>query len=146
MSSVIQELLEDGITLDHQHIRDRVADWKMRVARLFDDITSWFPDLASSRSDVVAMNEPLMRKYDVPPAELPVLRLSRAGEQVAKFVPTGLWIVGTNGRLNLFASAGHFVIVDRSEDPIRTRWEIAPALRRLEIEPLSRSSLLPAFA
>ena len=145
MSSVIQELLGDDISLDHDHVRDRVADWKMRVSCLFDDITSWFPEFASDRSDTIEMDEELMREYGVPPARLPILLLSDSDGQVGRFVPIGLWIIGANGRLNLFAARGQFVIVDRSDYPTQVQWEIAPALQRLKTEPLSKSTLLQAI-
>lgn len=145
MSNVIQELLGDEITLDQAHVHDRVEDWKMRVSRLFADISSWLPDLKSDRSDTIEMNEELMREYGVAPTRLPVLRLSNDDGQVAKFVPRGLWIIGANGRLNLFATNGQFVIVDRADYRSPERWEIAPALQRLRSEPLSKSTLLAAM-
>jgi hypothetical protein len=145
MPSVIEELSgEDGV-LDHARISARVVDWQTRIVGLYAEITSWFPDLRADRTGTVGMNEQVMQAYDVAPVRLPVLRLLAGPDQVAKFVPHGLWIIGTNGRLDLFAAA-QFVIVDRSETFTSPRWEIAPALRRRQAEPFTREALLRAIA
>lgn len=141
MSSVIQELLGEGIAIDQSYIRARVVDWRDRVSHLFDEIVSWFPDLLSDRSDTVAMDEEMMRKFDVAPELLPVLRLSNSEGQVAKFVPHGLWVIGTNGRVNLFTADERFVIIDRADYGVPARWEVAPSLRRRDKEPLSEATL-----
>lgn len=141
MSSVIQEILEEDIVIDQTYIRARVADWQVRVSHLFDEIVSWCPSLSSDRSDTVTMDEEMMRKFDVGPVLLPVLRLSNREQQIGKFVPHGLWVIGTNGRVNMFTASERFVIIDRSEYGIPARWEIAPSLRRLETEPLSEAAL-----
>lgn len=145
MPSVIEELSgEDGV-LDHAHISARVVDWQTRVSRLYAEVTSWLPNFRADRTGTVVMNEQVMQAYGVAPVRLPVLRLLAGADQVAKFVPHGLWIIGTNGRLDLFA-ATQFVIVDRSQTFTTPRWEIAPALKRRQAEPFSREALLRAIA
>lgn len=146
MLSVIQELAGEDVILDHTHVQGRVEDWKRRLSSLYSEIVAWFPDLRSDQSDTVEMYEDLMREYGVSPTRVPVLRLFEQHDQVAKFVPRGLWIIGANGRVDLFTPKGHFLIFDRSEYSEPSRWEIASSLRRLEPEPLTPDTLLRALS
>ncbi len=141
MPSVIQELSDEDIALNRDHAVERVEDWKFRISRLYDEIVSWFPDLRSDRDDTVEMLEAVMDATGVAPTALPVLRLHDSSGQVAKFIPKGLWIIGSNGLVILFSANGQYVIADRSDYFAAPRWEISPSLDRLRSEPLSRTAL-----
>ncbi|KMO14186.1 hypothetical protein [Methylobacterium platani] len=145
MLSVIEELTEDGVVLDAEHLRARIVDWRMRIDDLYREIADWFPHLGADRGDTTVMDEPVMRAYGVPPIRLPVLRLSEADVEVGILVPRGLWIIGVNGRVDLSARNGQFLIIDRSGLFAQPRWTIAPALDRLAVEPLSRTTLAGAI-
>lgn len=145
MPSVIEELTSEDVTLDAAHIRERVADWRRRLSNLYGDIAGWLSDFTSDQTDDVEMHEELMQRYGVPPIRLPILRLSDGRDELARFVPRGLWIIGANGRVNLFAQNGQFVIIDRADYYSPPRWEIAPSLHRRDTQPLSRETLLPTM-
>jgi hypothetical protein len=145
MLSVIEELTGDGVVLDAEHVRARVDDWQARIDDLYREIASWFPHLSVSRHGTTVMDEEVMRAYGVPPVRLPILRVSDEGAEVAILVPRGLWIIGVNGRLDLSARGGQFLIVDRAGVFDPPRWTIAPSLDRLAAEPLSRDALAMAI-
>lgn len=145
MLSVIEELTGDGIVLDAAHVRARVDDWRARIDDLYSRIMEWFPHLGVDLDDTIVMDEEVMRAYGVPPVRLPILHLSEAGAEVATLVPGGLWIIGVNGRIDLAARNGRFLIIDRSGIFAPPRWTIAPALDRLAVEPLSRTTLARAI-
>ncbi|WP_298957832.1 hypothetical protein [uncultured Methylobacterium sp.] len=141
MPSVIQELSDEDVALNRDHVVERVEDWKRRISHLYDEIVSWFPDLRSDRDDTVEMFEALMHATGVAPSALPVLRLHDSNGQVAKFIPKGLWIIGSNGLMILFSGKGQYVIADRSDYFAAPRWEISSSSDRLRSEPLSRTTL-----
>ena len=50
----------------------------------------------------------MMVLYDVPLVDLPILELFKAREWFGKLVPGSLWIIGANGRLDLFGADWSF--------------------------------------
>lgn len=138
MPSVLQELAGEDVSLDFTHVLQRVADWKARLDSLYNDVTSWFPELQHDRRDFVEMNEEIMREYGVAPVSLPILRFLDGKDELARFVPRGLWIIGANGRVDLFTKRKQYLIVDRSEYFSPALWEIAPALQRQQSKPFTK--------
>lgn len=146
MSDVIQELSGEAGELNQTRIIQRVDDWKQRVSSLYDQVCGWLPShMSTDRRNSVPMHEDLMRKYDVAETELPILNVYENGGWIAKLVPRGLWIIGANGRLDLFARNGQWILVDRAENFENPVWQIAPAEHRRRTELLSRETLLKAI-
>jgi hypothetical protein len=80
------------------------------------------------------MDEQLMREYAVPPRELPVLDVRRSSGQstAMSLVPYALWVVGANGRLDLFTPTQRLSVVDLGEPGEGSRWTLVatkPSLR-----------------
>lgn len=131
MPNVLQELSDEDGQLNATHIAERVSEWKSRISSLYDQLSTWLPDSHSTeRSDTVPMHEDIMRAHGVGPTELPILTIYRQGEWIARLVPRGLWIIGANGRLDLFTQRDHAIIVDRAENFETPRWQIAAATSR----------------
>jgi hypothetical protein len=147
MTTVLDELSAEGTTLDRAAIVRRVQDWSLRIHALHARIETWLPDGFRTRVDrFVRMDEELMRAFGVEAVDLPILEISNRDVPRAKLVPRGLWIVGTNGRLDLFAADRHWIIVDRAENFARPEWRIAPAERRSDLAPLDAVMLRAAIA
>jgi len=106
-------------------VQQRVQDWKNHLHALFDEISAWAKENGWLVKDVgtVGMYEELMQKLNVPATEQPTLRLDR-GDSFALFMPKGLWVIGANGRIDLYTSKGTFVIVDLAESGSDPRWTI----------------------
>jgi hypothetical protein len=122
--------------IDRNHVMRRVDDWADRVSALYADICNWLPaGWTAQRRGVVKMHEQLMHKFGVPARDLPVLELS-SGERSARLEPRGLWIIGANGRLDLFAGPHHYMIIDTAENLQPPQWQIAPFSDRRQLKPL----------
>jgi hypothetical protein len=87
------------------------------------------------------MHEQLMQKFNVPARDLPVLELS-SGQRSARLEPRGLWIIGANGRLDLFAGPDHYMIVDTAENLRPPQWQIAPFSDRRQLKPVNSSTFV----
>jgi hypothetical protein len=118
----------------------RVDDWADRVSALYADICRWLPaGWTAQQLGSVRMHEPLMQKFGLPARHLPVLEMS-SGERSARLEPRGLWIIGANGRLDLFAGQHHYMIVDNAENLQPPQWQIAPFSDRRQTRALNSST------
>ena len=141
MPRVLEETTSREI--DRNHIERRVDDWVERICALYRQIGDWLPSgWAASRSGTVRMQEELMQKFNVPARDLPVLELLHEGGASARIEPRGLWIVGANGRLDLFSGARHYVIIDSAENFEPPDWRMAPLSNRQGLQPLNRETLI----
>jgi hypothetical protein len=112
-----------GIT--REHVEARVNEWKQRLHGLFFDIGVWARARGWRVDDSAQcpMHEQLMQQFDIPPTDQPILRLD--GEHgYALFKPKALWVIGANGRVDLFTSRGAFTIVDLAEAGEAPRWTV----------------------
>jgi hypothetical protein len=83
-----------------------------------------------------------MIQHKVDPIPLPTLEIIRGKKRVA-FVPSALWIIGADGRINVTANASQFILVDRRNDREQpSRWEIVLGKNRLETVPFTKEVLL----
>jgi len=81
-----------------------VDDWVRRVGALYDEVRAWLsdrPELRCEQNRAVTMSEELMQKYAVPDREIPVLDVLEANQVIASFVPRGLWMIGSWGRVDV---------------------------------------------
>lgn len=118
-------------TVTKELVEERVQDWKKRLNALFDQIRNWAAanGWRVDDSGVVGMHEELMQQFDVPATEQPTLRLD-GDRGFALFKPKGLWVIGANGRIDLYTSKGTFIIVDLAERGAAPRWTIFRASQR----------------
>jgi hypothetical protein len=141
-------VLEETTTLelDHDHIVRRVDDWASRIDALYQEIEAWLPvGWSADRGSTIRMREELMQKFDVPTRDLPVLRLFNQGKLHGHIEPRGLWIIGANGRLDLFSGFQHYVIIDSAENFEPPDWRIAPLSDRRNLLPLTRETFVAAL-
>ena len=136
MADVLDEVVADTINPDD--VRRRVDDWARRLDRLYADIRRWLPSgWSASDGRPVNMHEELMRHVHIPARDLPTLVLSRQGTEPATLTPRGLWIVGTNGRVD-FERGGHrYLLIDTADNFADPRWQVANARRRSDRVPLT---------
>ena len=82
------------------------------------------------------MHEELMRKFDVPETRS---RHFVWTEMAATrcFKPKGLWVIGANGRIDLYTRKGAFIIVDLAERGASPRWTIFRASNKRGGDPFS---------
>ena len=133
MGTVLEDVTSESI--DATHIRRRVDDWEERLGGLFVAIGGWLPEGWEARAGApVVMNEELMRKFGVEAKRMPTLELRDGAGHAARLVPRGLWIIGSNGRVDLKRDGRHFLIVDLAENFETPDWQAAPAEQRCSRE------------
>ena len=92
------------------------------------------------------MSEELMRKMDVPPQQLPTLELVRDGGVCVSFRPYGLWIIGTNGRIDLVKGQERYFLLDHAGTFESADWHVAPATARRDSKPFNDTWLQALLA
>lgn len=125
-----------------EHVEERVQDWKNRLRDLFREVGDWARENGWKVDDSgeVSMHEELMQKFNLAATRQPTLRLD--GERgYALFKPKGLWVIGANGRIDLYTSKGAFIIVDLAERGDAPRWTIFRTSSKREGEPFSTGIL-----
>lgn len=140
MGTVLEDVTSESI--DAAHIRRRVDDWEERLGGLFATIGGWLPDGWEARQGApVVMDEELMRRFDVAAKRMPTLELRDRAGHVARLVPRGLWIIGSNGRVDLKRDGRRYLIVDMAENFEAPDWQAAPAEQRCSREAVSEDWL-----
>ncbi len=56
-----------------------------------------------------------MQQFDVEPRKLSAIAIS-FNKSRTSFVPMGLWVVGSNGRVNIKTNKNHYILVDMGEE------------------------------
>lgn len=143
-SSTLQEATSDVV--DKKYIQRRIADWEKRIGDLYRLVRSWLgDDFSFDSKSTIQMYEELMESTGVPARDLPVLTISRDGEEVGRLEPRGLWIIGVNGRLDLQCPAGPHLLLDVAGNFAKADWRIAPLSARQNMTKLSATRLAALF-
>ncbi|MCA9435843.1 MAG: hypothetical protein KC978_08675 [Candidatus Omnitrophica bacterium] len=108
----------------------QIEDWEKRLVELYNRIESWYNELPPNETkeflsgSVLQRDEGPMRRVDVPPRMLPT-RSVLYGKNRVSFVPSALWIVGANGRVNATTNRRQFSLIDvRENDEAPSDWQI----------------------
>ena len=145
MGSVLDDVTDDSI--DAGHVLRRVDDWEARVNDLYATVRRWLPEGWTARDGAtVRMYEELMREFEVPARSIPTLLLGNGAERSAVLEPRGLWIIGTNGRVDMKSGGRHYLLVDVSGNFEAPRWEVARLERRLDRVALTENWLARALS
>jgi hypothetical protein len=145
MADVLEEITSQDITKDH--VVRRIDDWLNRIGKLFASVETWLPSgwrIAGTRT--VKMDSDIMRRFGVEPRQIPALDMVSPDGRKASIEPEGLWIVGANGRLDLFYGHKHFVISDRAENFAPPDWKIADFDEPSKLQKLDKETFLNALA
>ena len=143
MGTVLDDVTSESI--DVQHVRRRVDDWEKRLNGLYAMIGGWLPDEWEARDgELVTMHAELMRKFNVGSRRMPTLELVGKGNACVRFAPRGLWIIGSNGWVDVNRERGahRYLIVDKAENFEEPEWQAAPANRRCDRGPVTRDWLM----
>lgn len=107
-----------------EHVAHRVADWRGRLETLFSDIREWAEAHGwTVDSDApVPMHEDLPTKVGVTQPDLPALKLRTPGGAPVWIRPKALWVVGANGRVDIFTTAGVYTLIDKAEPFEPPQW------------------------
>jgi hypothetical protein len=133
-----------GVT--KRDVEARLRDWERRIEALFKQVEEWgvreWGRESVRRGSIQQSNEYMMREFHVPPRRLPTLEF-HVGERHISFLPSCLWIVGANGRIDVSVDKTFYTLVDRGgRDGEPSRWEIRNPDPRVILEPFSREVFL----
>jgi hypothetical protein len=117
--------------LEPDYIRRRIADWKKRVDSIFDQIRGWAAGHGATVEEMPAseMNEDLLRRHGMKPYMMSSL-VVRKDKHIIKVIPSGLWTIGGNGRIDLVTTSGLYALVDFAEPFATPEWKIYGPGRR----------------
>ncbi|WP_156332440.1 hypothetical protein [Rhodopseudomonas sp. AAP120] len=138
---------QDGSTFDRAAIENRVTDWVKRIDNLYASIAAWSAGLGVTidRSRTIRMSEELMQDYAVPDRDLSILDLSKNGKATLSFVPVGLWIFGSNGRIDIISNRGTTLLLDLARPLDPPNWCILKDRVERSFEPWGKAAFLEIF-
>lgn len=113
--------------IDRGQLEKRIEDWESRIQGLYRDIEKWLgdePEYSVRRKGHVCMYEELMDQFNIPEKQMPVLEIIKEGKPAATFKPKGLWVIGANGRIDIFSKSGSYILVDRSAEFETPEWQV----------------------
>jgi len=115
--------------IDADYLSRRVDRWIERLGGLCEQVIAWTaerPHCSAQVTETPQREEDLLQAWGVPSRNVPEL-VVECGDRSVRFVPSALFIVGANGRVDVFHSAGAvYNLVDRAPDEAPERdWQIA---------------------
>lgn len=137
-------------TIDRNYILSRMNNWKTRLDNLFSDILTWAHDIPVVQIQVketkfLQAREELMQQFNVDPIELRAIAI-RSSRNKISFVPLALWVIGSNGRVNIKTNKHSYILVDMGgQVGMSSQWLIVnPAKRsqRISFEKAVLTNLL----
>lgn len=112
--------------MDKEYVTKRVNDWQERIHDLINQLSQWLPDagleVRPARKNM--MHEGQMKSFDIPARELESADIFRKGKLLMTVKPFGLWILGSNGRVDLMTSTGSLILVDEANPFERPKWKV----------------------
>jgi len=119
----------------------RVRDWMRRLNALYSQLDQWLPDRSNLRVIKEPLNqviEPLMSQFKVPPRQIPTYTILIGKVRIA-FVPSALWIVGANGRVNITTNRRQHILVDVGDETENaSNWQLVIPNDRASLKPFDK--------
>lgn len=140
----VWEFNQDGSTFERSYVLERIADWISRINNVYTNVEDWSAGLGFSidKSRTVLMSEELMQKFAVPDRDLQILDLGKDGNSLLSFVPVGLWIFGSNGRIDVISRNGTTLLLDTADSLCLPNWMILLDKVERKFEPWNKETFL----
>lgn len=142
MTNAYTQLLD----VDAKRVKHRVTDWVSRLERLYAQLDEWVqevPDVRVERDTMQQVIEPLMERFSVPPRDVPAYSVFVSKKYRIAFVPSALWIMGANGRVNVTTNARQHILVDLGgENGAPSEWHLVGADADKPLVPFTREAFL----
>ena len=138
----VWEFNDDGSAFDRTYLDERLDDWQRRVEAIYAEAEAWAArdGLTADRSRTILMSEELMQKFAVPDRELPILDINRGETPVMSIVPAGLWVIGSNGRIDVITQEKGAILFDASPAMQPARWVYLVRGERREPQPWNEAA------
>ncbi|MCY3022656.1 MAG: hypothetical protein NTW87_27065 [Planctomycetota bacterium] len=131
--------------LDKRDIRQRVSDWVSRLTKLYAQLDVWLRDVPGAqvlRGDVEQINEEVMQQFGVRPQQVPTYTVVK-GKRRVSFVPSSLWIIRANGRVNITTNKNQYMLLDMGgADGQPSDWQLVTWSLKRPTAPFDRERFL----
>ncbi len=107
-----------------EYINRRVDDWLIRLDDLFAQIRDWAMANGWTVTDggPAPMREELMKRPGVNKRKQPSLFVRTVAGKEIWIRPKGLWVIGANGRVDIYAGNKVFTLVDVADHFQAPQW------------------------
>lgn len=127
------------------HVEARLRDWIRRLNELYAQLDKWLPaELATGvqKEHLSQVIEPLMSQFKVAPHQMPTYTVL-VGKGRLAFVPSALWVVGANGRVNVSTNTRQHMLVDLGGQAGKdSNWQLVLPDDRKSLKPFNREAFL----
>jgi hypothetical protein len=126
MGMAPEQNVNDDSEPSKEHISLRVEDWLKRLEQLTAQIRTWAVKngWTIEVSGGVTMSEELMQRHGIKQREQPSLQLRSPEGKIIWIKPKGLWVIGANGRVDLYSPKGTYTLVDTAPPLSPAKWRI----------------------
>jgi hypothetical protein len=126
-------------------VEARVRDWIRRLNELYARLDKWMPNDPAAKvrkEHLVQVIEPLMSQFRVAPHRVPTYTVLIGRRRIA-FVPSALWVIGANGRVNVSTNARQHILVDLGGQASKeSDWQLVLPDDRTSLNPFNRQAFL----
>jgi len=122
--------------VDKQQVEKSVRDWKKRVSDLYSTIKLWLKDSEYSLKPgrQLPMYEELMYQFNVPSTEVDTAVVYKGKTFVLTIKPTGLWVIGANGIIDILSLKNNSMLIDIAEEFETPQWKLFNGDKKNAIE------------
>jgi len=126
---MLERIDDENNKLSAADLVKRIDDWVKRLGQLRQRVDGWISerpdkDLHADDAPAVPMREYLMQQYNIPERSMPAFRVLKRDKQLALFRPVGLWVIGANGRVDVFTGKAAPILVDSARPFEEPAWKL----------------------
>jgi len=128
---------------DKTYFEERITEWRLRLEALYSQVRGWTPpDWIVDPGQILQRQEEIMRRHGIVASSLPTLTLLRGKSRVS-FVPSALWVIGADGRVNVTTNTAQCPLVDRRQNPsLPSDWVLVKGSRQDQMVKFDRHAML----
>ncbi len=138
----LDDLLDGPPEPTAEEVRAQLADWLRRLDDLYAAIETWATGQGWRIEDgePAPLEDDRLQRLAIGPIQQPALVLHAPTGQRVSIRPKSLWVIGANGRIDIFAPGRVYVLIDVAEGMTPPRW-LFHRLGRGPVEPFTAEKL-----
>jgi hypothetical protein len=123
--------IDAPLEIDGRAVKKKVADWTARIKKLHLQLDDWvqgYPNALATRGEMKQVVEPLMKRFHVAAQSIPTYTVFVDKKWRIAFVPSAIWILGANGRIDITTNVRQHILVDLGgRDGAPSDWQLVVA-------------------
>ena len=132
--------------IDAKAVRAKVADWTTRLKSLYSQLDDWvqgYPGASVIHGEIKQSIEPLMKQFQVAASYIPTYTVVVDKKWQIAFVPSAVWIVGANGRIDITTNVRHHILFDvGGRNGAASDWQLGVTGTRKFVIPFDKTAFL----